>query len=259
VDSGVVDGNVETLSTGKPPLFRPVLDGWVVPRTYSATLAAGAQNKVVFVAGNNQHETGAVPETAFAALRARTGAVRGGMPQVNLTLAAFQQSARTKFGPLAAEFLTLYPATNDEEAALASNMAAQDNSRISTWSWAREWAKGSKNPVYTYFWTHAPPGPGSHMRGAYHGSEINYVLGNLDATDLPWTEEDRRIADTISTYWANIIKTGNPNGASLPVWPDYDAKAASVMALGDSWGMIPVATPDRIAFWQRFFATQKPW
>jgi para-nitrobenzyl esterase len=257
--SNTIDASIETLSTGKPPLFRPVLDGWVIPQTYSATLAARAQNKVVFIAGNNRDETGAVPETAFAALRARAGHPRAGAPQVNVTVDAFRQSAHVKFGALADEFLKLYPAATDEEAALASNEAARDNSRISTWSWAREWTKGSGNPVYTYFWTHAPPGPDSRMRGAYHGSEINYVFGNLYATDLPWTDEDQRIADTMSSYWANIIKTGNPNGASFPVWSAYDPKAASVMGLGDSWGMTPISTPERIAFWQRFFATQQPW
>jgi para-nitrobenzyl esterase len=257
--SNTVDQAIETLSTARPPLFRPVIDGWVLPQTYSATLAAHAQNKVVFVAGSNKDETGAVPETAFAAVRARTGPPRAGSPQVNVTLQAFQDYAHVKFGPFADEFLKLYPATSDDEAARASNEAARDNSRISTWSWAREWAQGSGHPVYTFFWTHAPPGPDSQMRGAYHGAEINYALGNLYATDRPWTDEDRRIADTMSSYWANIVKTGNPNGAGLPDWPAYDARASTVMLLGDSFGMAPIATPERIAFWQRFFATQKPW
>ncbi|MCS0631157.1 carboxylesterase family protein [Telluria mixta] len=257
--SNTVDGGIDTLSTAKPPLFRPVIDGWVLPRNYSATLAAHAQNKVVFIAGSNKDETGAVPDTAFAAIRARSGPPRAGAPQVNVTLDGFRQYAHAKFGRLAEQFLKLYPATNDEEAARASNEAARDNSRISTWSWARDWTKGSGRPVYTFFWTHAPPGPDAALRGAYHGAEINYALGNLYATDRPWTEDDRRIADTMSSYWANIVKTGNPNGAGLPDWPAYDARASSVMLLGDRFETAPIATPERIAFWQRFFSTQKPW
>lgn len=257
--SNMTDVEIDTLSTAKPPLFRPVVDGWVLPRGYSETYAAHAQNKVIFVAGSNRDETGAIPDTAFAAVRARTGPPRAGSPQVNVTLAAFRQGARVKFGALADEFLALYPAHDDDQAALASNEAARDNSRISTWSWARDWSQGSGQPVYTYFWNHAPPGPDAPMRGAYHGSEINYALGNLYATDRPWTDEDRRIADTMSSYWANIVKTGNPNGAGLPNWPAYDAGAASVMRLGEGWGPIPVATPERTDFWLRFFATQTPW
>ena len=257
--SNTIDVSIDTLSSAKPPLFRPTLDGWVIPRSYAATLASRSQNKLVVIAGNNRDETGAVPETAFKALRARTGATRPGMPQVSMTLYALRQNAHAKFGALAEEFLALYPATNDEDAALANNEAARDDSRVSTWSWAREWAKGTGQPVYTYFWTHAPPGPDAAMRGAYHGSEINYVFNNLYATDRPWTDEDRRIADMVSSYWANMIKAGNPNGPGLPAWPAYDAAKVSVMRLGDDAGMMPVASAARLAFWQRFYAAQTAW
>jgi para-nitrobenzyl esterase len=258
--SDAVDADVYTGTSGKPPLFRPVLDGWVIPRTYDAALKQHAYNDVVYVAGNNRDETGAVPPTAFATLRARTGPPRAGAPQVSVTLADYVQAARAKYGALADDFLRLYPATNDDEAALASNAAAQDNNRVSTYLWATEWKKGTTRPVYTYWWTHAPPGPGHDLRGAYHGSEINYVFGNLYATDRPWTDDDRSIADRMSSYWANIIKRGDPNGEGLPTWPAFEASAGAVMRLGDEWKPVPVAGgPEKIDFWRRFYATQDAW
>ena len=63
----------------------------------------------------------------------------------------------------------------------------------------------------------------------------------------------------MSSYWADIIKTGDPNGAGLPEWPSYSAKKPQVMELGDHFGPIPVASSDKIAFWKRFFATQQAW
>ena len=257
--SDTIDEAVYTGSTARPPLFRPVIDGWVIPRNYSETLAARAQNKVLFIAGNNRDETGAVPRTAFAAIRAQTGRPRAGSPQVNVRLNDYLAWAKTKFGPMADEFLKLYPATNDDEAALANNAAAHDNSRVSTYLWGVDWIKGSARPLYTYFWTHAPPGPGSEIRGAYHGSEINYVFNNLYATNRPWVDEDRQVADRMSSYWANYIKTGDPNGPGLPEWRRFDPKSATAMRLGDRWGPMPVATPERIDFWKRFFATQDAW
>lgn len=257
--SNAVDSEVETGSDGKPPLFRPVVDGWVLPAGYAATFAARAQNDVAIVAGNNRDETGAVPETAFATLRARTDPPRAGMPQTNVTLAAYVASARRKFGPLADRFLALYPASTDDEAALQNNAAARDNSRVSTWLWGRAWRPGTDKPIHTYFWTHAPPGPGHDLRGAFHGSEIPYAFNSLDAVDRPWTADDRRIAETMSSYWANIIKTGDPNGPGLPQWPAYDPDVPQVMELGDHFGPIPVADRAHIRFWEDFFATQKAW
>ena len=181
------------------------------------------------------------------------------MPPVNVTRDGFVRYARAKFGALADEFLRLYPAATDDEAAAQSNAAANDNSRVSTWLWATEWVKGSKRPTYTYFWTHAPPGPDDAMRGAFHGSEIPYAFGNLETTDRPWTDEDHRIAKRMSSYWANIIKTGDPNGPGLPRWPAFDAHATAVMELGKQWTTVPVASAERIAFWRGFFETQTPW
>ena len=68
-----------------------------------------------------------------------------------------------------------------------------------------------------YFWTHAPPGSDTDRRGAYHESEINYAFNSPYSTDRPWTDEDRRIADIMSSYWANFAATGDPNGKGLLV------------------------------------------
>ncbi|TCM15390.1 para-nitrobenzyl esterase [Novosphingobium sp. PhB165] len=257
--SATIDADVETGSDGKPPLFRPVVDGWVIPQSYWDTYQSGGQNQIAYVAGNNKDETGAVPETAFAALRASKAPPRAGMPQTNVTVALFEASARRKFGPLAAEFLRLYPATTDEEAALQNNAAARDNSRISTWLWGTLWRKANTLPLHTYFWTHAQPGPSHDTRGAFHGSEIPYAFNSLDAVNLPWTDEDRQIAERMSSYWANIIKTGNPNGPGLPDWPAYSAQVPQVMELGDHFAPIPIASPEKIDFWKRFYATQPAW
>jgi para-nitrobenzyl esterase len=240
------------------PLFRPVVDGWLLPQGYAATWAAQSQNHVTYVAGNNKDETGAVPETAFERLRTNPPPLRAGMPQTNVTLADYTASARRKFGAMADRFLALYPAANDAEAAIQNDAAARDCSRVSTFLWGQLWSKGSPLPVYTYFWTHALPGPGHDMRGAYHGSEIAYAFNSLDAVNQPWTPQDRQIAETMSAYWANIIAKGDPNGPGLPTWPRYDPAAPQVMELGDHFAPM-VAPPEKIAFWKAFFESQPQW
>lgn len=262
--SDVSDESVSTGSSSKPPLFRPVVDGWVIPEDYSRTYAVGLQSSVPYVAGNNENESGSVPATAFARLQAaaKAGTLgnRAGMPESPVTLAAFVQAARKRFGPLADRFLQLYPAATDDQAAVANDISANDHSRTSTFLWAGDWTRHANGPVYTYFWTHAPPGPGHDMRGAYHGSEINYVFDNLYATDRPWSAADRKIADVMSSYWVNFARSGDPNAAGLPHWPAFNAGKPRVMELGDHFGPIPVASsPARLQFWKRFFSTQAAW
>ncbi|GAA4601869.1 carboxylesterase family protein [Actinoallomurus liliacearum] len=256
----VVDTAVHTGSSGKPPLFRPVVDGWVIPAGYDETYAEGLQNDVHYLAGNNLDESGAVPEEAFAAYRSagRKGR-RPGMPPVHVTLDDFVAAAREKFGPLAEEFLALYPATTDDEAARASNAAVRDNARISTSLWAADWTRRTTRPVHTYFWTHRSPAHGQNLRRASHGSEIDFVFGNLDPEAAAWTAEDREIAETMSTYWANFVASGDPNGPEVPHWPAYAPDSAAVMEVGAGFGLIPVAEQPRLAFWKRFFQTQQAW
>ncbi|RYY26921.1 MAG: carboxylesterase [Sphingomonadales bacterium] len=255
------DLSVYTGSTARPPMFRPVIDGYVLPRNFSQAFAAKAQSRVQYAAGNNLDEGGAAPQTAWAGLRERgpRGAINMGSPFPIVTLDAYVAAARTKFGALADEFLTLYPASTDDEAAAQNNEAIRDNSQISTYLWARQWERDTRRPMHTYMWTRALPGPTRIPRGAFHGSEIHYVFNSLEEAKLPWSEQDRKIAEIMSSYWANYAKTGDPNGPGLPSWPGFDAGSRTVMLLGDSFGPEPIASDARFDFWERFFATNQAW
>ena len=56
--------------------------------------------------------------------------------------------------------------------------------------------------------------------GAPHACEIEYCMGNLYLVkEYAWTDDDYKVSVTMLEYFANFIKTGNPNGKDLPNWP----------------------------------------
>ena len=67
--------------------------------------------------------------------------------------------------------------------------------------------------------------------GAVHSAEIEYAMGNLPSNIVyDWKPEDYQVSAIIQEYFANFIKTGNPNGMGLPEWPKaVNGKPAMVM------------------------------
>jgi para-nitrobenzyl esterase len=109
-----------------------------------------------------------------------------------------------------------------------------------TWRWIDLHARTGGQPVWRYYYTQPRPATTAGApaaTGAGHSVEIEYVLGNLDGNPVyAWTEEDRTVSRLSQAYFANFIKTGNPNGGGLPQWPALDARGAgsgtSLMVLG---------------------------
>jgi para-nitrobenzyl esterase len=242
--------------SGKPTdfLWSYVIDGYVLPRNFSETYAAGVQADVSVLTGENRDENRATADTAFDLVAA--GKAQRPDPLTStgfLGLAGYREYARQRFGGMADEFLKVYPASSDREVFFSANASIRDNQRISPWMWATVFTARRNKPVYLYFFTHAPPGPNREMVGVFHSAEIPYAFNKGGAG---WTDEDRRIADMMSSYWVNFARTGNPNGPGLPNWAPFDGRTEQTMELGDHFQPIPLADNGKLDFWRRFYATQ---
>ncbi len=194
------------------------VDGWVLPQDVQTTFSQGKQNDVPTLVGSNADEG-----TIFTR---------------DTTAEAFRDESRRRYGPDADAFLKLYPFTSDAEA----ESAAAASMRDFTFGWEmRTWARAARDTghanVYLYFFSRVPPGPTAARVGAQHGAEIPYVFNWVNgryATDTPWEDVNRTLADLVSSYWVNFAATGDPNGSGLPAWPIYDARAERVMLFGDT-------------------------
>ena len=110
-------------------------------------------------------------------------------------------------------------------------------------------ADASAGNVYAYLFSHFAPGRNVAEDWAWHSSEMWYTFASL--RDIPeqraWTAYDHRLADMMSSYWANFMRTGNPNGADLPVWERSTAGRPVYMRFGEEVRMDTEITPmDRL-------------
>lgn len=219
----------KTLAHHAPSHFWPVVDGWFLPESVAQTFAEGKQAHVPLLAGWN------ADEMRKQVLYAKP------LP----TAATYKQKAETDFGAKSAEFLKLYPGTTDSEAVRSAGDFAGDRViKYSTWRWLEEQAATGGAPVYRYHFELGSPGDKNHPveLGAPHSDEIEYVFGTLDAREgTKWRPEDRALSSEMGQYWTDFARTGNPNGAGLPNWPQYNA--------ADNWQVMHLnatsrATPD---------------
>ena len=204
------------------PRFPLTVDGYFFTEPPAKTYADGEQAQIPLLLGWNSEEMN------YQAL------LQGKEP----TPENYAAVVRGMYGDRADEALELYEADTWEEVVQAGTDLASDRFiGFGTWKWGDE-HRQTGAPVYRYFYTHPRPpmksGKGNAAltggsseassrplpRGAVHASEIEYALGNLSANDIyAWDAEDRRVSELMQGYFANFIKTGNPNGRDLPTWP----------------------------------------
>ena len=198
--------------------FASTVDGYFLPKLPAEIFAAGEQAHVPLLVGWNTEENGA-----------RVILAANDPTPENLT-----KALRTLYGDRADEAGKLYAGTNaDEVRQAATDLASDRFIAYSTWKWADLHGKTGGKPVYRYLYARARPpataapaasaggnAPVGPPRGAVHSAEIEYAMGNLATNKVfAWTPDDNKVSDVMQGYFANFVKTGNPNGPGLPQWP----------------------------------------
>ena len=206
--------------------FPIVLDNYFLPKSMSAIFNSKEQAQVPLLVGWNSAEVGGA------------GFMNGQAYIKENFVARVKKEYPNDFD----EVLRLYPYDTENEIELSATALASDRFiAYSTWKWFEMHRRNSTQPVYRYLYSklrpplvdnsmaaglaggtvkkdpNAPKNP--EPIGAPHACEIEYCMGNLNLIkEYAWTMEDLKVSDTMLNYFANFIKTGNPNDGKLPEW-----------------------------------------
>lgn len=223
----------ETLleATAKPevPRFSSTVDGYFFPKAPRDMYAAGEQAHVPLLVGWNSEEMNG----------------RAILGKEQPTSESYTSAVKKMYGERADEILKLYPASTPAEVEqVATELAGDRFIGYSTWKWADIQSQTGGKPVYRYLYSRPRPAMTAEMgnataglaggvvkstdastpkapaaKGAVHSAEIEYAMGNLSYNKVyAWTPDDYKVSELMQTYFANFVKTGNPNGSGLPNW-----------------------------------------
>jgi len=175
------------------------------------------------------------------------------LSNVDYTLAVYNV-----FGNNSPQVLALYPpdtsSPTDEvdDRPVCSNLATDFVFYCSNRYVSRAISGLNKAPLFVYrfdqvmsfdAWSPANPYCVGHV---CHGSELGYLFHSwtYDNSGFEVTPEEQVLADTITLYWANFVKTGNPN---LPVpskppkdfinWPLYNASTDLILVMNATFSV----------------------
>lgn len=82
-------------------------------------------------------------------------------------------------------------------------------------AWSKNEQRLLRKPSYVYYFKRRLPGDDN---GAFHSSELWYMMGTIRRCWRPMEEQDFRLSERMVRYWTNFMKNGDPNGEGLPAW-----------------------------------------
>lgn len=230
--------------------FPTLIDGYFYPKSLPEIFEVGEQALVPLLVGWNSAE---IPGFAFT--------------QGPYTEQGYIQKVKEAFPESYEKVLELYPYKDVKELELSATELASDRFiAYATWKWFDLHRKNSDQPVYRYLFSKIRPGitemgreMGLHdnkLIGAPHASEIEYCMGNLDLVGLfAWTEDDYKVSKTMLEFFANFIKSGNPNGKGVPAWPaaGADDPKPPVMVIDTVSKIVQAGNDARYTFLDEFY------
>lgn len=200
--------------------FDAIVDGWIVPRQPAQIYAGSSQMRVPILVGSNADEATVFDHNDLKAID------------------DYKKHLQQDTGKYSDQEFQLYPVSSDSQVRDQSIKLETDEFACGAYSIAQAMAKAGVKS-YLYYFTYVDPGKRSRL-GAHHGEEL-FFLGESFPADWMPTAEDRKLGELIRNYWAEFVKTGNPNFDDAPHWSWYDNKSRQYFELGAHIGHHPIS------------------
>ena len=152
------------------------------------------------------------------------------------TVQEFRKMAVDLFGEDAEEFLTLCKENSgnlEEMISRASVRIVEYANRIAA---SANEALEEKVPMYYYVFDAEIPGWDNP--GTFHSVDLWFFFETLAKCIRPFVGKHYDLARQMCNYWANFIRSGNPNGKDangedMPLWESYKKEAPFAMVFGE--------------------------
>ena len=225
-----------------PPAFGAVIDGKTLTAALPASFARGDIAPVAYMAGTASNEFSIFGMMGF------TG-----------------ETLKERFGVDVAAVRPTYEADGPlSDADLVSQIGTDFIFTAGAHGLASMAAKAGRT-AYTYRLAYLADEFHGKMSGVPHGGDQMYVFGLDYKPDVVFapgtyaatpTAKDRRISAMIAEYWTNFARTGNPNGAGLPLWGPFKPPAPQTLVIDDDTVSVPDFRKAQLGLWFRMWERQ---
>ena len=223
---GVVAPALKEAGPAQRPLFDrypfgPVVDGEVIPRDPFSPDASPVSADIPLLIGDMKDEMTSFTATIDAIWhRALTEA------QARDRLFAI---AGRHTDQVIETYRRLYPRANPAQRFIAAT--TDSNFRVRSLAVAQRKAARGQAPVWVYSFEWETPLFDGRL-GAPHALDVPFCFDTIDltnATDL--SPGAKKVAATMASTWIAFARSGNPNNATIPHWPVYNAAERPTLLL----------------------------